>query len=331
MWTGAPLGVPWNIPTAAIQNAAGQFVAPSTAAAAAAAEADATLAATSDPTTNNLVTFNAEPTDAAAYNNYLMEESYLVVPTNGLAGRQGDGAGPVRSGSCSGPRASTDIEHFGAAPATAAMVTAGLKVAAELDAEAAAAPTTTRRVTTTTTDDHHGRDGATSALRRRRPASDTGSGATGRRLRTRRAPPGVHRDVLAAWPSPGHPTSGRWSGSGAALLAMGASWCADGSGATGGARHDQPVQPGRPGPPPVGPASTVHDAARHGVRPGRPPPTPARSSRRLRATNVSAWFGSNKVLERVSLTMEPGKVTALIGPSGAGSPPSCGSSTGCTS
>jgi phosphate transport system ATP-binding protein len=38
----------------------------------------------------------------------------------------------------------------------------------------------------------------------------------------------------------------------------------------------------------------------------------------LQATNVSAWFGRNKVLERVSLTMEPGKVTALIGPSGCG-------------
>ena len=38
----------------------------------------------------------------------------------------------------------------------------------------------------------------------------------------------------------------------------------------------------------------------------------------IRATNVSAWFGSNKVLERVSLTMEPGRVTALIGPSGCG-------------
>jgi phosphate transport system ATP-binding protein len=42
------------------------------------------------------------------------------------------------------------------------------------------------------------------------------------------------------------------------------------------------------------------------------------SSSRLVATNVSAWFGSNKVLERVSLNMEPGKVTALIGPSGCG-------------
>jgi phosphate transport system ATP-binding protein len=38
----------------------------------------------------------------------------------------------------------------------------------------------------------------------------------------------------------------------------------------------------------------------------------------LQASNVSAWFGSNKVLERVSLVMEPRKVTALIGPSGCG-------------
>jgi phosphate transport system ATP-binding protein len=38
----------------------------------------------------------------------------------------------------------------------------------------------------------------------------------------------------------------------------------------------------------------------------------------LEATDVSAWFGSNKVLERVSLVMEPRKVTALIGPSGCG-------------
>jgi phosphate transport system ATP-binding protein len=38
----------------------------------------------------------------------------------------------------------------------------------------------------------------------------------------------------------------------------------------------------------------------------------------LVASGVSAWFGSNKVLERVTLAMEPGKVTALIGPSGCG-------------
>ena len=36
------------------------------------------------------------------------------------------------------------------------------------------------------------------------------------------------------------------------------------------------------------------------------------------ARNISAWFGSRLVLDRVSLTMEPGRVTALIGPSGCG-------------
>ena len=38
----------------------------------------------------------------------------------------------------------------------------------------------------------------------------------------------------------------------------------------------------------------------------------------LTARNVSAWFGDHKVLDRVSLTMDPGTVTALIGPSGCG-------------
>jgi phosphate transport system ATP-binding protein len=38
----------------------------------------------------------------------------------------------------------------------------------------------------------------------------------------------------------------------------------------------------------------------------------------LDAVNVSAWFGSRKVLERCSLLMEARKVTALIGPSGCG-------------
>jgi len=50
--------------------------------------------------------------------------------------------------------------------------------------------------------------------------------------------------------------------------------------------------------------------------PGTPPPGTSPSA--IEATNVSAWFAKNKVLERVSLTMEPGKVTALIGPSGCG-------------
>jgi phosphate transport system ATP-binding protein len=38
----------------------------------------------------------------------------------------------------------------------------------------------------------------------------------------------------------------------------------------------------------------------------------------LATRNISAWFGDHKVLERVSLMMEPGTVTALIGPSGCG-------------
>lgn len=47
-------------------------------------------------------------------------------------------------------------------------------------------------------------------------------------------------------------------------------------------------------------------------------PVPMPSPSGLEAANVSAWFGSHKVLERISLSMEPGKVTALIGPSGCG-------------
>jgi phosphate transport system ATP-binding protein len=43
-------------------------------------------------------------------------------------------------------------------------------------------------------------------------------------------------------------------------------------------------------------------------------PAPAR----LESRAVSAWFGTHKVLERVTLAMPAGEVTALIGPSGCG-------------
>ena len=76
-WTGAPLGAQWNFPTAAVENAASANVAPSVAAAQA-AENSTTLA------TDNTVTFNPNTQDATAYNNYLMLEDYLVVPTAGL-------------------------------------------------------------------------------------------------------------------------------------------------------------------------------------------------------------------------------------------------------
>ncbi|MFD9740388.1 phosphate ABC transporter ATP-binding protein [Umezawaea sp. NPDC059074] len=45
---------------------------------------------------------------------------------------------------------------------------------------------------------------------------------------------------------------------------------------------------------------------------------PAVAGATLDAVDVSAWFGPRKVLDRVSLTMAAGTVTALIGPSGCG-------------
>src|SRR6478609_4955596 len=38
----------------------------------------------------------------------------------------------------------------------------------------------------------------------------------------------------------------------------------------------------------------------------------------IEARGISAWFGDHKVLDRVSLDMPAGQVTALIGPSGCG-------------
>lgn len=161
IWTGQPLGAPWNIPTAALDNAAGKFVSPSTASAAA-AENDATLAQTSDPTTNNLVSFKASTTDAAAYNNYMIEESYLVVPTKGLVGAKAAAmADLIRF--VVGTDGQREIEGFGAAPATAAMVTADLQIAAQLDSEAAqsgTSPGTTTPGSSTSTTAAPGSTGA---------------------------------------------------------------------------------------------------------------------------------------------------------------------------
>jgi phosphate transport system ATP-binding protein len=63
---------------------------------------------------------------------------------------------------------------------------------------------------------------------------------------------------------------------------------------------------------------TAMDTRSYAHAPGQPGGAPVIGPALLQATNVSAWFGSHKVLERVSLTMEPRKVTALIGPSGCG-------------
>jgi phosphate transport system ATP-binding protein len=48
------------------------------------------------------------------------------------------------------------------------------------------------------------------------------------------------------------------------------------------------------------------------------PAAPAVAAHALTASGVSAWFGRRKVLDRVSLEMPAGQVTALIGPSGCG-------------
>ena len=48
------------------------------------------------------------------------------------------------------------------------------------------------------------------------------------------------------------------------------------------------------------------------------PAAPVAGGSKLDAVAVSAWFGTTKVLDRVSLQMRPATVTALIGPSGCG-------------
>jgi phosphate transport system ATP-binding protein len=63
------------------------------------------------------------------------------------------------------------------------------------------------------------------------------------------------------------------------------------------------------------PAQAGYDTA---LLPADRTPAPPATLTGLEAVNVSAWFSGHKVLERVSLHMEPGKVTALIGPSGCG-------------
>jgi hypothetical protein len=139
VWTGSPLGVAWNIPTAAIQNAQSSFVPPSSAAAEA-AEASITMSS------SNVVTFQPS-TNAAAYNNYLMVEDYLVVPTSDLSSAKDAGLAQfIRY--VLGQDGQTAISNLGAAPATTAMVTAGLRVADQLDVQAAAASTSASTTTT---------------------------------------------------------------------------------------------------------------------------------------------------------------------------------------
>jgi ABC-type phosphate transport system substrate-binding protein len=209
VWTASPLGVPWNISTAAIQNAQGSFVAPSMVAAVA-ATADATMATTTDPTTNNLVTFNASNTDAAAYNNYLMVEDYLLVPLNGLPANKANALAQfVRF--AVGPTGQKDIEEFGDAPATSAMQTAALKVAAQLNASAvvAANPSSATGSAPSTTAVGGATSASTGAV-----GSTTGSGGSGG------GTSGTDSSGGLAFTGTAH--LGVWVGAGLALMLSGA-------------------------------------------------------------------------------------------------------------
>jgi hypothetical protein len=95
------------------------------------------------------VTFDVTSTDANAYNAYLMMESYLVVPLNGLPADKALALAQfIRF--VVGGAGQADITALGAAPATAAMAKADLVVAQQLNAEAAADPAAAASTTTTT-------------------------------------------------------------------------------------------------------------------------------------------------------------------------------------
>ncbi len=226
----------------------------------------------------------------------MMEESYLVVPTNGLSAAKATAmADFIRF--VVGPTGQSDIESFGAAPATSAMVTADLSIAAQLDAEAAQGANSSSTTSTTT-------GSSTTAATGGAGSADTGGAGTGdnsggagcRWHEPELADLGLHRSSCAR-------TAGRHR-------------CGDAR-----SRFDPATSPPPAGPRPVsGSMTALEHETRSENRPVQATPEMASPNGQsmLRATDVSAWFGSNKVLERISLTMEPGKVTALIGPSGCG-------------
>ena len=86
------------------------------------------------------------------------------------------------------------------------------------------------------------------------------------------------------------------------------------------------VGPSLAEPEPAGPAVVHIDSAHAPVEPAviqvletaLEQSAPGSTAAGLDAVDISAWFGTNKVLERVSLSMPPRTVTALIGPSGCG-------------
>jgi hypothetical protein len=130
-----------------------------------------------DPTTN-LVTFTANPNNAAAYNNYLMVESYLVVPTSGLTAAKAQKlAQYIRF--VVGPVAQSDETTLGAAPPTPAMVAADLKVATELDAEGATSNSMSSTDPSSTTSSTSSTTSTTAAASTSAAYGNIGAGGTG--------------------------------------------------------------------------------------------------------------------------------------------------------
>ncbi|GAA1743610.1 phosphate ABC transporter ATP-binding protein [Aeromicrobium alkaliterrae] len=77
------------------------------------------------------------------------------------------------------------------------------------------------------------------------------------------------------------------------------------------------------GPPTAGSIAAADAVGTTAVDPFLPPspgsqPQPQAPLSSLVARDISAWFGTHQVLDRVSLEMAAGEVTALIGPSGCG-------------
>jgi phosphate transport system ATP-binding protein len=138
--------------------------------------------------------------------------------------------------------------------------------------------------------------------------------------------------VAAPWPGPGdglapQPTPAPWPAYGPAPQRTPAPWPAYGPApqptpapwpAYGPAPHRTPAN----GPAPADGSAPTNGGPGPAIVAGfsRPdiPAAPASALIGLEARDVAAWFGDHKVLEGVSLTMEAGKVTALIGPSGCG-------------
>ncbi|HEY5025777.1 MAG TPA: hypothetical protein VII76_12440 [Acidimicrobiales bacterium] len=191
----APLPIDWwsgstlDNPTIAIQNAEGAFVAP------AVASMDAALGdATMDPTTN-LVRFNANPTDAAAYPLPVM--SYLVVPTSGLDPSKATALAAFIK-FVLGSTGQADVESMGAAGVTPAMVSAGLKVADEVAAQA----TTTTTTTTTSVPTSTSTTSSTTGTSTSSGQGSTGNGAGAAASTASDSSPSLALTGGAAWPLP---------------------------------------------------------------------------------------------------------------------------------